>query len=185
VADNTVGVARRSTRTLGDMDTPAKRRIAERVRRALTEKLHASGLVRGKTTFWARPREHVIEFVHLHLFTFAPSFRAHCGIRVLNDEFRAAALNGPDSDSCRSGGRRAYALDFTDEAASVTLCADEISRFCIEVAEPWFEHWRGPQKLLGFESPLDERARLSLERAFNGSVNAEAVRFSKELLGVA
>jgi hypothetical protein len=94
------------------MDTVTKRRAAEKVRRAVTKHLSASGFVRGKSTFWARPRGHVIEFVHLHLFTFEPAFRAHCGIRVLNDDFVAAALNGPDSDGCWTNRRQMYSLAF-------------------------------------------------------------------------
>jgi hypothetical protein len=77
------------------METITKRSAAERVRRSVTSKLQALAFIRGKTSFWARPQTHVIEFLHLHLFTFAPAFRVHTGIRVLNDAFVAAALNGP------------------------------------------------------------------------------------------
>ena len=85
------------------MDVIAKRRGAERVRRLLGTKLRPLGFVRGKTSFWARPQGHVIEFLHLHLFTFTPAFRAHAGIRVVNDTSAAAALNGPTSDGSWSG----------------------------------------------------------------------------------
>lgn len=155
------------------------------MRRAVTKNLSVSGFVRGKSTFWARPREHVIEFLHLHLFTFAPSFRAHCGIRVLNDDFAAAALNGPDSDRCWSDGRRTYSLEFTEDGERIARCAAEIARFCAEVAVPWFERFAGPRILLASESPLNERARLNLERSFRGLANPETVQFSKGLLGVA
>jgi hypothetical protein len=162
-----------------------KRRVAERVRRALTKRLRQRGFTRGKTTFWSRPKVHVIEFVHLHLFTFAPTFRAHCGIRVLNDTFDAAALNGPDSDSIWSDDRRTYVLDFADDHESVTLCVDALDRFCVQVAEPWFERYTDPRTLLASESPLIERERLNLERSVRGKSNPTVVRFSKELLGVA
>jgi hypothetical protein len=167
------------------MDTATKRRAAERIRRAVTKTLKMRGFVRGKSAFWARPREHVVEFVHLHLFTFAPSFRAHCGIRVLNDDFAAVALNGPDSDRCVSDGRRTYSLDFTDDPERIAQCAAEIARFCAEVAEPWFERFAGARILLPSESPLNERARLNLERSFKGLADPDTVQLSKELLGVA
>jgi hypothetical protein len=167
------------------MDTAVKRRMAERVRRALTKRLRAHGFVRGKTSFWVRSREHVIEFVHLHLFSFAPAFRVHAGIRVLNDDFEAAALNGPDSDGCWLGDRQKNALQFTTSDASIETCAEDIVRFCDEVAEPWFERFSGPRIFLISESPLNDRERSNLESSFKGLAKPETVRFSKELLGVA
>jgi len=166
------------------MDTTAKRRLAERVRRKLTQRLHARGFARGKPTFWVRPKEHVIEFVHLHLLTFAPVFRAHCGIRVLNDQFDAAALNGPDSDSTRSGSRSAYSLEFSDDEKSLDQCADAIARWCGDVAEPWFEGFESLDRLLSPGSPLADRQRADHEMSRRGEADPEAVRLSKQLLGV-
>ena len=167
--------------TLGDMDTPTKRRRAERIRKAVTSILSAHHFARGKSTFWSRPGQDVVEFLHLHVFTFAPSFRIHCGLRVLNDDFPALALNGPNSDAYRD----AYMLDFTDEVASESQCAAEIGRFCVEVAEPWFEQLRELQTLLGPDSPLSQSARSGLEHALDGMASPEAIRNSKALLGVA
>ena len=84
---------------------------------------------------WGR-REIIIEFVHLHLYTFAPSFRVHVGIRVLNDPFEAAALNGPDSHGM------GFRLEFDAVDSAVDECASEIARYCKEVGELWFARWR-------------------------------------------
>jgi hypothetical protein len=73
------------------MDSKAKRRLAEVIRRRFTDGLTPTGFLRTKPAFWVRPKVHCLEFVHLHLFTFAPSFRVHFGVRVLNDTFPAAA----------------------------------------------------------------------------------------------
>ncbi|HTW39186.1 MAG TPA: hypothetical protein VMD49_11515 [Steroidobacteraceae bacterium] len=167
------------------MDVVAKRRGAERVRRLLGKKLRPLGFVRGKTSFWARPQGHVIEFLHLHLFTFTPAFRAHAGIRVVNDTSAAAALNGPTSDGSWSGTRGHYSLEFADSEQSQESCATEIARFCSEIAEPWFERHRESTVLLTADSVLTESARASLDRALRGFTDPEAAQLSRELLGVA
>jgi hypothetical protein len=149
------------------MDTTTKRRLAERVRRRLTRRLQARGFARGKSTFWVRPKGGVVEFVHLHLFTFAPAFRVHSGTRKLNDRFEELALNGPDSDSSRSDAQRTYRLDFTEDELSLEQCADAIDSWCGDVAEPWFD-----------------RQCSDVEAWSGGEADPEAVRLSKQLLGV-
>src|ERR1700741_4015599 len=79
------------------MTIPEKRRAAEAIRRDFSKRVAQHGFRRTKTTFWSRGRPGFIQFVHVHLFTFDSSFRAHLGIRLLNDPFDAAALNGPSS----------------------------------------------------------------------------------------
>jgi len=167
------------------MDAGTKRRTSGRIRRAVTKRLKVRGFIHGKTTFWARPRSHVIEFIHLHLFKFRPKFRAHCGIRVLNDSFDAAALNGPSSDDFWSGGSRTYDLAFEVDDGSIGRCVAAIDTFCVEIAEPWFERLAGREILVASASPLNERERRNLELSFRGEWTPAAVVLSKELLGVA
>lgn len=161
----------------------AKRRAAEHIRRLVTNRLQPLGFARGKTSYWVRPRKHVIEFLHLHLYKFA-AFRAHAGIRVLNDTFEAAHLNGPTSQEYWSGGQHTYRLDFVEAPESLDLCAAEIARFCAEIAEPWFERYREPRVLLAAESPLTESERSRLDRSLKGLNDLEAVELSRGLLGV-
>ena len=64
-----------------------------------------------------RLRPQVVEFAHLHKYSFKPGFRVHLGLRVVNDTFEACALNGPTQNS---------GFDFTSAEASVETCADRI-----------------------------------------------------------
>jgi hypothetical protein len=163
---------------------PMKRRAAERARKLVTAKLQMTGFVRGKTSFWVRPQASVIEFLHLHLFTFAHEFRAHAGIRVLNDAFEARALNGPSSGDYWLNGRKAYCLEFRESDASIEACAVEVARFCADIAEPWFNRLRELNVLLATDSPLTDDARSGLHRWLRGSPDPEAVKLSKDLFGV-
>src|SRR5437879_7962139 len=83
------------------MDSKRKRALGEKVRRLVAVQLQALGFERTKTSFWTRSAGPVIEFIHLHLFSYAPKFRVHTGIRVLESSFDAIGLNGltssPDS----------------------------------------------------------------------------------------
>lgn len=125
----------------------------------------------------------MIEFLHLHLYRF-PAFRAHAGIRVLNDSFEAPHLNGPTSQEYWSGEQHTYRIDFAETGESLELCAAEISRFCAEIAEPWFERYREPRMLLAADSPLTKSERSSLERSLSGLNDVKAAELSRELLGV-
>lgn len=156
-----------------------KRSRAEKVRRRVTARLLEIGFQRTRTTFWTRPREVVIEFMHLHLFSFEPGFRAHLGIRVLNDPFDAAALNGPSS---WEDGRR---LAFEESEESLDRCSEEIEQFCRTVGESWFARWRDPRKLIGSRrSPLSEEARRGLERQLLGKADPGMVEASRAILGI-
>jgi hypothetical protein len=170
------------------MEPKSKRRFAEAVRRQLSVSLIPIGFRRARTTFWIRPREHVIEFMHLHLFSFAPAFRVHLGIRVLNDSFSAAALNGLSSHDGWYGvaGSREYSFDFDESAQSQFTCASELARFCLNVGEPWFERFRDFSLLLSAQgSPLNISARGALVDALRGQANSANVHASRTLLGVA
>lgn len=161
------------------MDSKLKASQAEKVRRRATTQLARLGFVRGKTSFWVREAGPVIEFVHLHLFSFAPAFRVHAGIRVLNNDFTAAALNGP-----YSADNALPKFDETEE--SVTACAFNIGVFCENVIEPWFAHWHDRQALIDSNAtPLNESERAGLRAALTGEANPTDEQLSRRLLGVA
>src|SRR5689334_18110198 len=111
------------------MDAREKRKRAEAIRRDLSRGLAPLGFRRTKTTFWTREREFVIEFIHLHLFTFEPAFRVHLGIRVLNDSFEAAALNGLSTPDGWYGDNPRYLFHYADSQESVDRCTDNLVRF--------------------------------------------------------
>ena len=163
------------------MNTKLKRSRADRISRRVTKLLDPLGFKRTKTRFWIRPRPHILEFVHLHLFSFELAFRVHLGLRVLNDPFEAAALNGPDSDSHRD-----FQLGFEDSEASLDRCAGQISEFVRDVGEPWFRSWNDQQKLLEDRtSPLNTEAKAGLAAAIAGSAIAGNIQRSRLLLGAA
>ena len=91
------------------MDATTKRKRDEQVRRLVSKLLAPFGLARTKPTYWTRPRESVVEFVHLHLYTFGPVFRIHLGIHVLNDPRDFVALNGPQSTFWQDKGKFHFA----------------------------------------------------------------------------
>ena len=146
------------------------------------------GLERRKTTFFVCRQELVIEFVHLHKYFFAPSYRIHLGVRVLNDRFPAASLNGPDSHAYTcpdspNGSR--YVLDFTSDDASIRRCSEKIHRWCAEVGMPWFCRYHDPHVLLSdAASPLAKEEKAWLEVAMAGESNSACVAASEMLLGL-
>ena len=158
-------------------DTKTKRRLAERVRREVSARLAEDGWTRTKTSFWTRkPGPHHVEFFHLHLFTFAPEFRVHLGVRVLADPFDACALNGP----CTASTAR---LALGEEASTVTSCATRVSEF-VRAGETWFVMWRTPDALLRDGSPLDPDSKVALREAICGKPSSAAVAASLHLLGL-
>ena len=125
-----------------------------------------------------------VQFVHLHLFTFDPSFRVHLGIRVLNDTFSALALNGLMSHDGWALAARKYVFSFSTSENSIKKCAGELVAYVSEVGVPWFERFAAPGALLAQDSPLSdtEKARLSL--ALDGPADPAAIAASRKLLGI-
>ncbi len=166
------------------IDAKVKRSNAEKIRRAFTKRIADLGFSRTKSTFWTRPRQNSIQFIHLHLFSFAPSFRIHLGIRVLNDDFEAPALNGLDSDTT-PGPLHRYHLRFHAQEQTLKRCIDDLEAYCREIGEPWFMKWGDDQALLSAESPLRDVERNHLLAALRGEDNKAWVEASLAMLGVA
>jgi len=164
------------------MDAATKRKHGEQVRRLVSKLLGPFGLARTKSTFWTRPRESVVEFVHLHLYTFGPVFRIHLGIRVLNDPRDYVTLNGPESTFWQDKGK----FHFSERPDAVERCAREVLEWCQRVGEPWYAKWRDLDLLLDdTQSPLDDTAKVGLRSSRDGAANGEFVGRSRKELGVA
>jgi hypothetical protein len=161
---------------------------AEKVRRRLQAPLRGLGFERTKTTFFTRSRALTIHFIHLHKYSFAPEFRVHPGIRVSNDAFPAAALNGPDSHPyvCKGApGGRVYNFAFHLAPETWVRCADEIAAYVRTVALPWFDTWSDHRRLLAApDSPLDADARAALAAALDAGPDPERLALTRRLLGV-
>jgi hypothetical protein len=171
------------------MDKALQRSHREKVLRRLAGLLGDLGYARTKPTFFTRPRGLVVEFVHLHKYTFAPDFRVHLGIRVTNDPREAIALNGPDSEPyvCKGapGGRR-FNFRFHDAAETVERCAAELAAYVATIGEGWFVLWRESSLLLErADSPLSVDAKASLQRAMELGPHLERIARTRRLLGAA
>jgi hypothetical protein len=165
------------------MDSKAKRRLAEVIRRRFTGRLMPTGFLRTKPTFWVRPKVHRLEFVHLHLFSFAPSFRVHFGVRVLNDTFPTAALNGLSSADGFYGPRREFVFEFSGQEESLEGCVADLVRFVTTVGLPWFAGLSDTESLLGSTSPLAPNERAALREALDGGTRSEVEAASRKILG--
>ena len=157
------------------MDGSAKRSGAGKVKRRLDRQLSALDFKRTKPTFWTRPNALAIEFVHLHLYTFAAAFRVHCGVRTLDDPFEAIALNGPASD-----GASGNTFSFDTSESSQQRCADLISAY-VHSQERWFMDQRIQPDSAG--SVLSGQ-HAALERPSSGQVSLEDRARSERLLGL-
>jgi hypothetical protein len=171
------------------MDKSVEREAHSKVLRRVAKLLAENGFARTKTTFFVMRRALTIEFVHIHKFSFDHGYRIHLGIRVLNDDFEAEALNGPDSDTYRhpksspNGSR--YHLRFGWDDASISKCAAEIFRWCVDIGEPWFQRFRDPLTLINDgESPLRAEEKITFQLALDGRSDPLTVRKSEELLGI-
>lgn len=152
------------------IDSETKRRQAERVRKEFTKGLSKLGFARSGTTFWIREREHIVQGIHIHLFTFDTTFRVHLFIHVkgVKDE---QGLNGISSyDGWYSASRgwlrkpRKYVFRFNRMDASVAKCASELLAYCQDIAEPWFSDNCDLARLLkDKDSPLSEDGKRALQ----------------------
>lgn len=179
------------------MSTPEKSSIVraglERACKEFTARIEPLGFQRTLKMFWTRRHPLTVDFIHFHRsgstygapHTASVNIRVHFGIRVLNDDFVAAALNGPHSDAgIISGGR--YHLRFNAETGSTfERCVDDLGRFVVEQGEPWFQKFRSVEALSKLsDSPLRPEVKESLLAAHNGQSSPPRIAASLKLLGI-
>jgi hypothetical protein len=142
------------------MDKIVEKKNAEEIRKFLAKDLKVFHFSRTKPTFYTRLKSDRIDFVHLHKFSFGPSFRVHIGTRFLCDTFDAVALNGIDSD----GSGPKYKLQFDESRESVKLCVAGMMNFILEEGFKWYEHWSHVTRLLNVEkTPINRFKEKYLE----------------------
>lgn len=149
--------------------------------------------LRTKKAFWTRGNSHTVDFIHFHRHgisygapsTYSVDIRVHFGIRALNDDFEAPALNGPHSDPDRLRSGR-YHLRFNAMSWSMyDRCIEDLFRFATEQGEPWFLRFRSLEDLIvSRESPLSEKAKTLLADSARGNYHPENVARSLKLLGL-
>lgn len=169
----------------GSPEKKLESRNAQEVARLLANKLKPLGFERTKTSFYTRPKPLVIEFVHLHKFSFEASFRVHFGVRVRTDDFPGAHLNGPSSDEMRDSNDhslRRYDFSFGADPASLDACAEEILRCVLEEGAVWFASMESQERLLSPSSPLTHEARTALQRELRSSTMPQASQQTQRVL---
>lgn len=169
------------------MDKKLERANKDKVLRHVAKNLSEFGFTRSKPTLFTRISGPVIEFVHLHKFTFATGFRAHLGLRVINESRGAVGLNGPSSDeiSDEETKKRKYSFSYDESIESVNGCSEKMSAFVTEFAEPWFERWSEHLILItALDSPLNEEAKAALQSALIGRYDSSDTAITKQLFGI-
>ncbi len=160
-------------------DKKIERANAGKVMRLFARELKQMGFTR-KSTFFSRDAGPIVQFLHVHKFSFAPSFRVHVCIRVLNDSRPYLGLLGitsdeyPGFDSC---------LNYGESPDSHEQCKNMLMRFICEVAEPWFKQ-QTPDALLQESSILPFEERTALQAALNRNANTHNVQLTRSLLGL-
>jgi hypothetical protein len=165
----------------------------EKACKAFTERIEQRGFSRTLKMFWTRRHSLTLDFIHFHRHgstygaprTASVAIRVHFGIRVLADNFVAAALNGPYSDpSILHSGR--YHLRFNAETGSTfDRCVNDLDRFVAEHGEPWFQKFHSIDALLQLpDSPLKPQEKKFLLAAKDGEVNASHVAASLKIFGI-
>jgi hypothetical protein len=176
-----------------DDTTKIVRQGVEKACRDFSGRIAPLGFARTLKMFWTRRNTHTVDFVHLHRFgssygkpiNYSVDFRVHFGIRVLNDTFEAAALNGPCSDSTRLRAGL-YHLRFNAQTGSTyERCIEDLTRFVAEQGEPWFVRFRNPDALLSLpDTPLRQADKERLIAALGGNSDPEVIAQSLKLLGI-
>ena len=113
-------------------------------------------------------------------FSFGPCFRVHACLRVLNESAPHASLSGISSDG---DAHYRMSIEYGDDEASLTKCADEMCTYGSQVAEPWFLA-QTYDVLLDNRSPLYPDQREALSAALRGESDANRIALSRSLLGV-
>ncbi|MGN7515814.1 MAG: hypothetical protein ACTHOM_15670 [Allomuricauda sp.] len=166
-----------------------KRQLKEKIFKSITEGLSLNGFERSKSTFWVRQKTNSIQFIHIHTFSYAYSFRVHLGIRVKNDSFDATALNGP----CTRDGwwetkklfSKKRSLQFSDDLEVINKCAGNIIEYVETVGVPWFDQFKDENELLVNEkSPLGDEEKKLLKDMMNEMANEENLKLSNKVLGI-
>ena len=172
----------------GSAEKKQESRDAQKVLRLLNTKLRLLGFERTKPTFFTRPAQYVVEFVHVHKYTSGPEFRVHFGVRVRSDDFPANHLNGPTSAAIadpNSPGRRLYDFTFATNAVSWESCASAMYHCVSTDGLPWFASVTDPATLLSLKSPLTPNAVAALKRELEHPSDTQVSEATQRALNAA
>jgi hypothetical protein len=161
----------------GSEEKKQESKDAQKVMRRLAQRLKRFGFDRTKPTFFTRSRPCVIEFVHVHKYTFGPDFRIHLGISVKNEE-HPGTLNGP-----MTNGKHNFR--YSSEEASFEICAQAMAEYVGTEGLEWFDRFADPLRLLSAsDSPLRDESKAALEMALRDPSLAVCSAATRVKLGV-
>lgn len=135
----------------------------------------------------------MIDLIHFHRrgstygapINFSVDIRVHFAIRVLNDSFVAAALNGPSSDPSKLRSGRYHPRFNAKSGDTYERCIEDLLRFVVEQGEPWFHRFHSPDNLLRSpDSPLTAPEKQFLTDALTGNTNPKNETNSLKILGI-
>lgn len=166
-----------------------KTKLKNCIFKAVTKELIDLEFRKTKSTFWAKECANTIQFIHIHTLSFDYSFRIHLGIRVKNDSFDAASLNGPSSKDgwweSKKVFKRRRELGFSDGQNSIDNCSASIVEFVNEIGTKWFKEFIDETELLtNLKSPINNNEKRALRDALSGKGNPEHEELSKRIIGL-
>lgn len=176
-----------------DDTTQVVRQGVEKACQDFSERISPLGFARTKKMFWTRRHDHTVDFIHFHRSgssygkprNYSVDIRVHFAIRVLNDTFEAAALNGPFSDPGRIHDGRYHHRFNAQTGSTYDRCIEDLVRFVVEHGEPWFVRFRELDALLTLaDSPLRPPEKERLRAAIAGQPDPAAIAQSLKLLGL-
>lgn len=170
----------------GSLEKKQESRDAQKVLRRFESRLKPLGFKRTKPSFFVRPGKYVLEFVHVHKFSLAPSLRVHFGARVRSDDFTGSHLNGPCSDGIAAPGnpdRRRYDFGYTSSEESWEQCAEAMLRCVLEEGSRWFATLEDQVVLLSANSPLTATAIDALRTELEQPCSARVSESTHRVLG--
>ena len=154
----------------GSPEKKQESRDAQKVLRLLAKRLQPLGFERTKPTFFVRPGNVLLEFVHVHKYTFGPRFRLHLGVRVRFDQFVAQALNGPAFDGApgtNEPGAQAR-FNYRSDVETIAACAEAMAQTVKTAGNQWFDAMSNPEQLLSiYRSPTTPISIDTMELALN------------------
>jgi hypothetical protein len=161
---------------------------ALKICRAFARELKTLGFKKATDKNLYREKEHIIEFVSIHKYTFGPCFRLEPSIRVKNDPLEFLALTGICSDGASYEGCPSvyfHDIEYTENEDSFSICVKRMMQYINEVAEPWYKQWDDPINLIiSDNSPLKVDEKSYLSNSIEGKGDPNAIAYSQKLFKI-
>jgi hypothetical protein len=174
------------------------------VQAAFDALLAPTGFQRTRKMLWVQRHAHTASFVLLQRegagrapIDTSLALRLQAGIRVLDSDFPALALNGPDSqDAVLTLRESRFHLRFNLASGhGRERCLADLERYTAEVLQPWFARFAAPEALLVAPSftpaaglqrdaALNDDDKVCLRHALQHGADPARLAASLKLLGI-